>query len=143
MGMGRASFSFVLAALSVISTLGACGGDDTVFVTNGSNDLRRACDARLAWTRTKTVTCLECLTTAPLATCNCTVTAPYVGKCAQQLALRKDSPDCDDALDRCVASCSQTECGCIELCYSTRAACKVRSAALEGCVTEVCASVCQ
>ena len=142
--MGMASlFRALPAAMAASFVLCACGGDDTTFVTNGSNDLRKACDIRTSWSRTKSVPCLECLTTAPLATCNCTVKAPYVGRCAQQLALKKDSPDCDDALDRCVNSCGQNACGCLETCYSTRAGCKIRAAALDGCVTNVCDSVCR
>jgi len=130
------------ALLALSAVVAACGGDDTVFVTNGSNDLRKACDVRLGWKRNKEVKCLECLITAPLATCNCTVSAPYVGKCAQQLELKRASPNCDDALERCVTSCGQNNCGCIDTCYSTRLECKSRAAALEGCVSEVCSAVC-
>lgn len=130
-----------LGALSV--TVAACGGDDTVFVTNGANDLRKACDIRTSWTNTKSVPCLECLTSAPLATCNCLVKTPFVGKCAQQLALKKAAPDCDDALERCTNACGPNACGCLDNCYSSRAGCKVRAAALDGCVADVCAEVCR
>ncbi len=137
----------MLRALPIFLALGsvlfACGGDDTPFVTNGSNDLRKACDLRAEWSQFKTVECQQCIATAPLATCNCTVSAPYVGKCAQQLAFKRASPDCDDALERCVGSCAQGACGCVETCYSSRADCKVRAAALDGCVTEVCSAVCR
>ena len=116
---------------------------DVNSVSNGVNDLRKACDIRLGWTQTKTVDCQQCLATAQIATCNCTVSATYVGKCAQQLALKRASADCDDALERCVGSCAQSNCGCIDTCYSSRAECKVRAAALEGCITEVCSTVCR
>lgn len=131
----------VLFALSSIVI--ACGGDDTVFVTNGSNDLRKACEVRLGWKRSKEVKCLECITTAPLATCNCTVSAPYVGKCAQQLDLKRASADCDQPLERCVGSCSLNDCGCIDTCYATHQECRARASALEGCVSEVCGPLCE
>jgi hypothetical protein len=124
--------------------LGACGGDDTVFVTNGSNDVRRACEVRARWTNTKSVLCLECLATAPIPSCECTTVAKtFTGKCAQQLTLKKASPNCDDALTRCVGTCGQTDCGCLDLCYSSRAECRARASALDGCVAEVCDEACR
>ncbi len=89
-----------IAWLSVagLASLAACGGDDTTFVTEGSNDLRAACEQRRTWTRAKTVTCLECLATAPLPACDCTVKQPYVGRCAQQLKLKLANPECDPTL---------------------------------------------
>ena len=141
--MASSSLRIPLGLLAFAMAGAACGGDDTIFVTNGTNDVRKACDIRTSWTRGKTVTCLECLSTAPLATCNCIISAPYVGKCAQQLALRKASANCDDALERCVNGCGQNGCGCLENCYSSRGECKVRADALDGCVADICDAVCR
>ncbi len=123
--------------------LGACGGDDTTFITNGSNDLRKACETRQTWSRAKSVQCLECMATAPLPACDCTVKQAYVGRCAQQLKLKLATPDCDNLLGRCANACNQSDCNCLESCYASREVCKARVAALDGCVAEVCESTCR
>lgn len=123
--------------------LAACGGDDTTFVTEGSNDLRVACEQRRTWTRSKTVTCLECVATAPLPACECTVKQPYVGRCAQQLKLKLANPECDQTLGVCVNACKSDDCGCLEACYASRKTCRARVSALDGCVAEVCDPICR
>jgi hypothetical protein len=135
--------SLVSLAVGAVAVLAACGGDDTTFVTEGSNDLRAACEQRRTWTRAKTVECLECMATAPLPACDCTVKQPFVGLCAQQLKLKLANPECDQTLGVCVNACKPDDCACNEACFASRKTCRARVSALDGCVAEVCDSHCR
>lgn len=127
--------------LALATGLVACGGDDTPYTSNGVADVRKACDVRATWSNQKAAACLQCMALSPTERCSCPVQSEFVGRCAQQSALRNAEPQCDDELTRCLGGCG--DCACQDACYGKKEACRRKAGAVDGCVTATCDAVCR
>lgn len=133
----------VLLSSVVVALLLACGGDDEPASSNGVDDLKVACELRTGWTRTKTQDCIDCRSIAKTPKCDCPAfQQDFAGKCADQGRAYGDERDCDFVGD-CVGKCAENDCACVDACYASRAACKPKADALDGCITDVCDAYCR
>ena len=123
--------------------LAACSSDDEADPVggNGVNDVGQACAIQATWTRSTATSCYECLGYASTPKCDCPATAKYGGMCAAQQQARNDEPECQGT-GQCVFACAAGDCACVDDCYAGTDACRVRAAALDGCLTEVCEEAC-
>lgn len=129
------SFASSLVALSVI----ACGEDEPK-AGNGVNDVRKACDLRIAWNRSAQ-NCSVCESAVVSPRCECEQLKDFSAACIEQADSRKAA--CAQAVDECVFKCDREDCSCIDQCYVNDAACKQASAARDGCIVEACTKYCQ
>lgn len=128
---------FVLSAVAALSSLAACGDPNG---GNGVNDVKAACEARLSWTNNDA--CRTCQVSAISSPdCDCK-RDEYRGLCEQQVSDRVNEPDCVFEIDQCMSACGD-DCACVDGCFANNAACKPKQAALDGCVTDVCADACK
>lgn len=131
---------FVVIASAVV----ACSSDDSsppvAPSDNGVDDVRQACEIRLAWRGATTSQCTSCLAAAANPPCACTDTKAYGGRCESQQNARARAP-CD-GVEACRFACPISDCGCLDACYAQKDACRAATSALEGCVAKVCAEEC-
>src|SRR5687767_7430570 len=115
---------FLLIAAFAICLLTACSSDENgaSATSNGVNDVRRACDIRLAWKSPITVACTECIGLASAPRCDCSV-QDYAGRCNEQQRAKANEPSCE-GVNACVTHCEDTDCDCIEACYAGKDACR-------------------
>lgn len=137
---------FITLSLSIlgIATF-ACSGEDedaSPQTTNGVNDVVQACAIRGQWTRTNSLDCNDCIGVASVAKCDCTASKEYAGRCFDQQHAKNQEPACA-GVGECVFKCAANDCSCVEACYANNDACRVRGAALDGCLAEVCDSYCR
>lgn len=128
-----------LSALFVALAVTACTTDEP---NNGVNDVKAACEIRATWKRVETEDCRNCMTAAPLVSCECESFKAFAGLCQEQGDARIREPSCNDAVEQCVTTCRKSDCACVEGCYARAEACKKASAARDGCVADVCAQYC-
>jgi hypothetical protein len=136
----RSSSRFLLAVpVLALAPLVACSSDDeekTGSASNGVNDVGQACQIRAAWTRATAVDCTDCLAISTVARCDCSV-KDYAGLCSEQHNARNAEPACAGVAE-CAYKCKQGDCGCVDACLAGKEACRPRTAALDGCLAEVC-----
>ena len=132
-----------LVSLVALTAQVACATDSEPERNNGVDDVRRACEVRATWKRGATETCINCLSAAPLAKCDCELFKEFGGLCELQEAERHAEPTCTSVLDDCTRTCAKTDCNCLDGCYAQASRCKQLAAARDGCVAEVCAPYCQ
>jgi len=128
------------AALFVVLAA-ACGGDDSSASSNGVNDVRKACEIRVAFKSGETSRCLECIGAAPAPPCECEAIKEFAGRCEKQGAARSTQGNCTFEIEQCVNDCKK-DCACVDACYNASASCRATTAARDGCVAEQCASAC-
>ena len=133
----------LLSGLIGLTALVACATDSEPERNNGVNDVRKACALRATWSKSATETCINCLSAAPLAKCDCDQFKEFGGLCELQEIARHAEPSCTSSLDDCVHVCPKTDCNCLVGCYAQAARCRQLSGARDGCVTDVCAPYCQ
>src|SRR4051812_23823261 len=97
----RASLFFAISILA----LGACAskGETDNNSGNGVDDVKKACDARGVWTRSKETSCFACTSFVASAPCTCNALA---GKCHTQAQAQSAESDCSEAVKSCVSSCA-------------------------------------
>jgi hypothetical protein len=105
------------------------------------NDVKKACEIKLAWTGATTSRCIECLAGAANPPCACSERKGYAGKCQNQQTKRSQETSCD-GVEECRFRCSSNDCGCIDQCYAQKDVCRAAASALEGCVAEACSAEC-
>jgi hypothetical protein len=121
--------------------LAACTNAVAVDLENGVNDVRLVCEQKRRWTRINSQDCLDCQGAAPSASCECEAFRRWSGRCSVQRSLFLQETTCNAVIDACVLACG--DCACVDGCYANAAACRVRASAVQGCVAEVCRSVCE
>lgn len=107
---------------------------------NGVNDVKLACEIRLTWNRSNQ-DCGLCEVGVVSPRCECSELAAFSAACMDQQEARKAV--CTEEIDRCVFACNRDDCACIEACYVEGDACKIASAARDGCISEACESFCK
>lgn len=126
---------FFSTACAVVACSSSDGG-------NGVNDVKQACETRLAWTQASSEACNACKISAYTSDeCDCKKDE-YRGLCNQQLVARNAEADCVYTIDECVTACRE-DCTCIDGCYADHAKCKPLQAAYDGCITDVCDDACK
>ncbi|MBX3219918.1 MAG: hypothetical protein KF795_05315 [Labilithrix sp.] len=141
--MLRRRFFTVLALSVPVMMMLACSADDEAAApVNGVNDVGKACAIRAQWTKRSTMDCSDCLGVAVTPLCDCTAPKPYAGKCHDQQNAKYQEPTCS-GVGECVFKCSAEDCGCVEACYAGKDECRVRGAAVDGCIAEVCDTYCR
>lgn len=145
----RGSLSFVLSLRTTLSLgaaffvvlAAACGGDDAATNSNGVNDVKKACEIRVAFKGAESSRCLECIGAAPAPPCECEAIKEFAGRCEKQGATRAAEAGCTLKIEQCVNDCKK-DCACVDACYNESAGCRAATAARDGCVAEQCASAC-
>lgn len=132
-----ASVTTALAALLVFT---ACSSDDEA-PRNGVNDVRAACQIRVAWKNPSAEKCVNCVAAAPSPQCDCEAFKEFAGLCKDQDDARRSEPSCTSAMEDCARAC-KNDCGCVEGCYAQAAACKRIIDGRDGCVVDVCSQYC-
>jgi len=127
-----------LSSLSVVAFFIACSpAKEEEPPVVGVNDVKKACEIRTTWLKRDSDKCRECIAIATNAACECTDRQrAYAGKCHDHHLKRANEPTCSD-VTKCIASCTDS-CDCIDKCYEGKDQCRTLSAALDGCVAEVC-----
>jgi hypothetical protein len=120
----------------------ACSSEDDPPLDNGVNDVRQACDIRMAWKNPSADKCSLCQAAAPVKPCGCEAFAGFDGVCQQQGEARRGEASCVQAIDECVVNCAK-DCGCVEACYANAPACKQATAARDGCIAKKCTAYCE
>lgn len=129
-------FAFALVLVA------ACDSEEAAAPV-GVNDVRKACDIRVSWSKGTTPACNECLAIAGSPACDCPDLArDYAGKCNPHRDAKAADASCYD-LDVCAKNCAATDCGCVESCWAANARCRELASALDGCLAEMCQSTCQ
>ena len=137
---------FIALGLSLLGVATfACSGDDEDAApptTNGVNDVVQACAIRAQWTQASSLNCNDCLGVASVAKCDCTASKEYAGRCFTQQDAKTKEPACA-GVGECVFKCAANDCACVDACYANNDACRVRAAALDGCLAEICDASCR
>ena len=133
----------VLVAVIFASVLAGCPQDKADPPNNGVDDVKQACEIRAAWTKYTDRVCINCMSAAPSAACDCPDFKAFGGKCQAQNDTRRAQPQCTDAIANCARACPRTDCACVDACYANAPDCKTAEAAVDGCVADVCAQYCQ
>ncbi|CAN5913410.1 hypothetical protein BH11MYX4_BH11MYX4_17010 [soil metagenome] len=110
---------------------------------NGVDDVKAACQIRAGWPNAEADKCKNCLASAAQPACDCELFKEFGGKCHSQNVARQSEPDCTDPVLDCTYKCPKNDCACLDACYATAAKCKSAAAAVDGCVTDVCAPYCK
>lgn len=140
--MFRRCLTVVFGLLAVTTFACSSDEDDRPTTTNGVNDVGKACAIRAQWTRVSSLDCTDCLGIAVTPICDCTASKPYAGRCAEQQTAKYQERACA-GVGECAFSCPTNDCACVEACYANNEACRVRAAALDGCLAEVCDTYCR
>ncbi len=140
--MSRSFGASATVALLLAGVVMACSSEPAA-PHNGVNDVHAACQVRASWKHDTSEKCVNCYASAPLPACGCELFKDFGGLCADQGAARTAEPTCDPTLNGCVGACPKTDCACIDGCYAQADACRRVSAAVDGCVTDVCAQYCE
>lgn len=133
----RTTLSLGAAAFVVLAV--ACGGDDGN--SNGVNDVKKACEIRVAWKNLDTSRCSECIGAASAPPCECEAIKEFAGRCEKQGSARAKEVGCSLKIEQCVLDCKK-DCNCVDACYNENAACRAVTAARDGCVADQCAGAC-
>lgn len=128
--------AFVVAVVGL-----ACGGDDAA-ENNGVNDVKKACEIRVAFANLESERCRNCIAAAPAPSCDCESFKEWAALCKAQGDARNAEASCSIQIDQCVVDCKK-DCACVDRCYDASAACRRVTAARDGCVADVCASACR
>jgi hypothetical protein len=107
---------------------------------NGVDDVKKACELRLAWKNPTAERCLSCLAAAPSPQCDCVAFKDFAGLCKAQDDARRAEPSCTGAMEDCARACKD-DCACVTACYS-QPACKRVIDGRDGCVVDVCSAYC-
>lgn len=118
------------------SFLAACGGDPDP-AAPPPIDPKVACETKATWT--KGFDCLDCQSRAAQPACDCNP-SPYNAVCYEQNLNRLNG--CDKAVLDCESAC-KADCNCIDACYQSAAACRANAAAFDGCIVQMCGTVCR
>lgn len=127
----------------VIAAIAACGDPDPAAPpSNGVNDVRKACEIRSAWTDRTSSRCIDCIAAAANPPCACPERPAAAGRCESQQAQRSRASFSCDGVEECRFRCPSNDCACVDACYAQKDACRAAASALDGCVTEACADLC-
>ena len=122
----------------------ACSSDAPAMAatnSNGVNDVAAACGIRATWTHALSDPCTLCRGLATTPYCSC-FGNDESAKCEVQQNAKTAEKSCADAVNVCVGDCHEN-CGCIDACYEKAPACRVKAAAVDGCVVDVCDKACR
>lgn len=119
--------------------LAACGDDEPT--NNGVNDVKKACELKTTWKRARDLKCINCVSAAPNAKCDCEEIKEFSGACSEQGDLFKSA--CPQNVIDCALHCPVNDCACVENCYNANGDCKKRAAMRDGCVVDRCDEYCQ
>lgn len=136
--------SLLIFLLSALVAVGCSSSEDEVPHTNGNgvNDVKTACTIRNGWANASASKCLNCFALSKLPLCDCQDDNPEAARCSAQAEAKRTEADCTKEVSDCVSACG-SDCACVDACYSAHTACKSVSAALDGCVADVCAPSCK
>jgi hypothetical protein len=130
--------------IATIVLVVACSSDDdaALATSNGVNDVKRACEIKLAWKNATSSACIDCLAAAANPPCACSEQRfASAGRCQSQQTQRSQATSCE-GVEECRFKCPSTDCACIDRCYAQKEACRTAASALEGCVVEACEAQC-
>jgi hypothetical protein len=118
----------------------ACASSDDP-PRNGVDDVRAACQIRVAWKNPNAEKCVSCVAAAPSPPCDCESFKEFAGLCKSQDDARRGEPSCNGAMEDCSRACKD-DCACVEACYAQAAACKRVIDGRDGCIVDVCSQYC-